>query len=282
MPQPYHHILFAGLISCSALGLVACDQQEKPQPTAKNQTAQQSESATPVHEAAEVLPFLNIKTQPATFAIPFCEKKNCLELDIQTVHTQDAWLNQWIAKSQSSVIQDQMATEPKAMSLQQAVNAYVKQSDAWQAEFKTNKPYELHLDTRIASQRNQYVLLQMIVNSQQQDVTVKDRGYFYVADRKLQKKLALLDVIDSSQQNPLNQLIQDEYAAWSKTQTAEVKKHLPKKLYWGQSDWFFDNEGIGLHYRANEIAEDATQLDIYFSQKQTKSMLKADIFPNMF
>jgi hypothetical protein len=45
----------------------------------------------------------------------------------------------------------------------------------------------------------------------------------------------------------------------------EVKKQVPKKLYWGQADWFFDGEGIGLHYRANEISKDAPQLDIYLT-----------------
>lgn len=50
-----------------------------------------------------------------------------------------------------------------------------------------NKAYELRLTTRIASQRNQYVLLQIGVDTQQEDIAVKDRFYFFVADRKLQK-----------------------------------------------------------------------------------------------
>ncbi len=45
------------------------------------------------------------------------------------------------------------------MSLQQAINAYVKKSDTWQAEFKGNKAYSLAMYTRIPYQRNQFVLM---------------------------------------------------------------------------------------------------------------------------
>ncbi|EPS03948.1 hypothetical protein KKPNMP14_56700 [Klebsiella pneumoniae subsp. pneumoniae MP14] len=30
--------------------------------------------------------------------MPFCEKKNCIDVDIQAIKTQDAWLNSWIEK----------------------------------------------------------------------------------------------------------------------------------------------------------------------------------------
>ena len=62
----------------------------------------------------------------------------------------------------------------------------------------------------------------------------------------------------------------------------EVKKQIPKKLYWGQSDWFFDGEGIGLHYRANQISKDAPQLDIYLTTEQSKQMLQPEIYQQMF
>ena len=80
----------------------------------------------------------DIEEAKANLAIPFCEKKNCIEIDIQTVNTQDAWMNQWIEESQSKVIQDQIGLK-QAMTLQQAVNAYVKKSDEWQKEFEQLK-----------------------------------------------------------------------------------------------------------------------------------------------
>ena len=55
-------------------------------------------------------------------------------------------------------------------------------------------------------------------------------------------------------------------------QTADVNKQAPKTLYWGQADWFFDGEGVGLHYQANQITKDAPQLDIYLTTEQTKNI----------
>jgi hypothetical protein len=86
-------------------------------------------------------------------------------------------LNSWIEKNQASVVQDQIALKQN-MNLQQAVDAYVKKSDAWQAEFKTNKAYELAMYTRVPYQRNQYVLLQIGVDTKQENITVKERIIF--------------------------------------------------------------------------------------------------------
>lgn len=230
---------------------------------------------------SEVLPFLNIEETRPQFALPFCEKKNCIEVDVQSLQTQETWINQWIADSQSRVIQDQIGLK-QVMTVQQAIDAYVRQSDAWQSQFSQYLPYELHLQTRIAAQRNQYVLLQIIVNSKQEEVSVKDRGYFFVADRKAQRKLSILDVIEPSKQQALNQYIQEKYSAWLAEQSHEVKQAAPKKLYWGQNDWFFDEEGLGIHYRASEITPNGTQLDIYLSKQQTEQILKQDIFAKMF
>lgn len=232
-------------------------------------------------EKAEVLPFLNLQQVKADYALPFCEKKNCIDVDIQTIKTQDAWLNDWIAKSQAKVIQDQIDLK-KDLSLQQAINAYVKKSDEWQDKYSKNRAYELHLHTRIASQRNQYVLLQLGLDTKQEELTIKDRYYFFVADRKLHKSLSLLDVLKKDQQTAMHQMVQVAYQDWLKKQTVEIKKEAPKTLYWGQADWFFDGEGIGLHYQANQITKEAPQLDIYLSTEQTKKILQPEVYEQMF
>lgn len=267
-------ILSLSTICLMSWSLLACDSK-------KDQDKDNASILQPKLETAEVLPYLNIQEAKADYALPFCEKKNCIEIDIQTIKTQDAWLNHWIANHQSNVIQAQIDSKQN-MTLQQAVNAFVKKSDIWQEEFPKNKAYELHLQTRVASQRNQYVLLQVSINTLQADVSIKERQYFFVADRKLKKSLSILDVIDPKKQNQLNTWVQEKYAEWLEKQDKDVKKQAPKKLYWGQSDWFFDGEGIGLHYRANEIVEDSTQLDIYLSKAQTQQILKAEIFQKMF
>lgn len=232
-------------------------------------------------EKAEVLPFLNLQQVKADYALPFCEKKNCIDVDIQTIKTQDVWINDWIAKSQTKVIQDQIDLK-KDLSLQQAINAYVKKSDEWQDKYSKNRAYELHLHTRIASQRNQYVLLQLGLDTKQEELTIKDRYYFFVADRKLHKSLSLLDVLKKDQQTAMHQMLQVAYQDWLKKQTVEIKKEAPKTLYWGQADWFFDGEGIGLHYQANQITKEAPQLDIYLSTEQTKKILQPEVYEQMF
>lgn len=232
-------------------------------------------------EKAEVLPFLNLQQVKADYALPFCEKKNCIDVDIQTIKTQDAWINDWIAKSQTKVIQDQIDLK-KDLSLQQAINAYVKKSDEWQDKYSKNRAYELHLHTRIASQRNQYVLLQLGLDTKQEELTIKDRYYFFVADRKLHKSLSLLDVLKKDQQTAMHQMVQVAYQDWLKKQAVEIKKEAPKTLYWGQADWFFDGEGIGLHYQANQITKEAPQLDIYLSTEQTKKILQPEVYEQMF
>ncbi len=240
-----------------------------------------SSNPTPVAEKAEVLPYLNMQQSKANYALQFCEKKNCIDLDIQTIQTQDQWLNVWIAKNQAHVIQQQIG-QNQNLNLQQAIDAYVKKSDVWQEKYSKNKAYELHLNTRIASQRNQYVLLQIGVDTQQEELAVKDRSYFFVADRKLQKNVSVLDIIQKTQQNSMNDIIQTAYQKWLEQQSTDVKKQVPKKLYWGQADWFFDGEGVGLHYRANEISKDAPQLDIYLTTAQSKQILQPEIYQQMF
>lgn len=269
--------LFAVSIMIGMMALTACDHPKKNE----TDTAQNKNQVSTHTEKAEVLPYLNMQEAKADYALPFCEKKNCIDVDIQTIKTQDAWLNTWIAKNQANVIQQQIE-QNKNLTLQQAVNAYVKKSDEWQDKYSKNKAYELHLTTRIASQRNQYVLLQIGVDTQQEDIAVKDRFYFFVADRKLQKNITVLDVIQKNKQNELNNIIQAHYQQWIEKQSTEVKKQVPKKLYWGQADWFFDGEGIGLHYRANEISKDAPQLDIYLTTEQSKQMLQPEIYQQMF
>lgn len=60
------------------------------------------------------------------------------------------------------------------------------------------------------------------------------------------------------------------------------QKQAPKTLYWGQADWFFDGEGVGLHYQANQITKDAPQLDIYLTTEQTKKILQPQVYEQMF
>lgn len=242
---------------------------------------QQKESSPLDTKKEDILPYLNLKETKAAYALPFCEKKDCIDIDIQTIQTQDQWLNGWVAKNQSKVIQAQIG-QNQDLSLQKAIDAYVKKSDAWKQLLPAHQHYELYIQTRIAAQRNQYVLLQINVDSKQEDVTVENRSYFFVADRKLKKTVSILDVLQPKQQQIMNTWVQDAYGQWLERQKPAVRQKAPEKLYWGQSDWFFDGEGIGIHYRANEITDVAEQLDIYLTRQQTQQALQPSVFQQMF
>lgn len=272
----YKEIIFSSVL-ISIFGLSACDKPKKENAAVKTE----SEPAQISSEKADVLPYLNIQEQAAKVALPFCENKNCIDLDIQTLSTVDPWINQWIAKHQSKVIQDQIGLKQE-LSLQQAVNAYVKKSDDWQQQLKINKAYQLELYTRIPYQRNDYVLMQIGLNSNQEGIRVEDRYYFFVADRRQQKTLSLLEVIQAKQQAAMDKIVQQAYQKWLQESDQAIRLKAPKKLYWGQADWFFDQQGIGVHYHGSDIVADAKQLDIYLSKEQTQQVLKAEIYQHMF
>ena len=94
-------MVYLGAILSGMFLLSACDSSQQ------NKNADEQTSIFQ-KDQAEVLPYLNIKQQAADIALPFCENKNCIELEVQTLNTQDAWLNSWIAKNQAMVIQDQI------------------------------------------------------------------------------------------------------------------------------------------------------------------------------
>ena len=80
----------------------------------------------------------------------------------------------------------------------------------------------------------------------------------------------------------MHAFVQQAYQDWLKEQSSEIQNNAPEKLYWGQADWFFDDQGLGLHYRTHEIVQDGPQFDIYLSKAQTQQVLKAEIYPSMF
>lgn len=227
------------------------------------------------------LPPLQLQQQDAQLALPFCEKKDCINVHVQSIQTQDEWLNRWVDAKQGLAVQELIGLKQK-LSLQESVNAYIDRSDAWQAQVKTNRAYQLGMNTRLAAQRKQYVLLQLGIDAKQEEKTINDRIYFFVADRQQQKQLSLLDVIADNKRNTMHSIVQQGYQSWLKQQSKEVRLQAPNVLYWGQADWFFDQEGIGVHYRAQQISELAPQLDIYLSQAQTQSVLNPSIYTQLF
>ena len=80
----YKKLLLVTIIATS-LALSACG-------SSSEKTDQEQDES--VHSSnPDILPYLNITQQSANFALPFCENKNCIDIDIQTILTQDNWLN---------------------------------------------------------------------------------------------------------------------------------------------------------------------------------------------
>lgn len=266
-------VLAIGVLALSIYGLVISSKNTKDQP--------ENSQNTLISSTEDVLPALKIKQKNADIALPFCENKNCIDIEIQTIDTQDKLFNTWVNKSQAKVIQSQIGLN-QDMNLQKTIDAYVRKSDLWQTQQKGNKPYVLAMYTRVAAQRNQYLLLQVGVDSVQENISIKERYYFFVLDRRDNKTIKILDIIDPKQLVQMNEFVQNTYQNWLKNQIKDVQKSAPRKLLWEQVDWFFDHEGIGLHFRTNEVVKDAQQLDIYLTKAQTQQVVKPVIYKNMF
>lgn len=267
--------IFIASLLFSLFSLSACS--PKPEP------AQVDPAAKPT--ASTTLPALNAESQAAQFTVPPCKAKHCAEIQIESLKTQDPWINQWITQHIANVVLQQVGPQVgqgQTLSLQQAVDAYAKKSAQWQQEFNQNQAYQLKLSTRIAIEHQQYILLNISVDSLQGDIVVEQRQYFAVADRKQQKNLTLGDVLQPNKQAQLNQYIQVDYQQWLKEQSPAVQLRAPKQLLWQQADWFFDEQGVGLHFRANQISPDGAALSIYLSRKQTQAVLQTQILQQMF
>ena len=281
MSAGIRQVLFVALL----VVLTACD-DSKPPETSVTQTAQpepvQPPVILPVEEKAQVLVYLDAKTQPAQFVMPKCKDKTCPILEIESLNTQDPWLNTWLASRIAHVLMQQIEQEPKNFSLQQAINRYVAASQEWQKQSVQNKAFELKINSEIAYQKNAIVLLKLQVNSHQGQTKVTDRLYFFVADRTTQKNLMLKDVIAASKGKALQKIVDQDYKKWLDKQDIDVKTAAPEQLDWKTAEWFYDQQGIGLHFRAGKISPTAEQLDIYLTYAQTQQVLHPTFFKLLF
>lgn len=225
-----------------------------------------------------------VKTQTAWVDIkkPICKAKTCARIHIQILKTDQAWLNTWVNQNIAVVLQEQLKQKVEPLTLQTALDQYVKQSRQWQTQYSRNRPYELDISTKLIYQKNQYVLLQIVLNAKQEELTIKNRSYLHVADREQKKTVMLKEIIQPQQLSQFSVWVQAAYQKWLTEQSQAVQKEAPKQLDWQEADWFFDQEGVGLHYRGNQISEHADQFDLYLSSDQTKAVLQTQIYQKMF
>lgn len=220
---------------------------------------------------------LELRQQAAQIALPFCEQQHCIDIQIQSIATQDAWINRWIAQRQAMAIQDRIGLKQK-MSLQQAVDAFVQYADHHHVQQEG-----LNMSTRIAYQRQKFLLLKLsIAVPAQAFAEQQEIAYFAVLDRQAKKQLSLMEIIQPEQYVLMDTLVQQAYQDWLRQQSKQVQHVAAKKLYWGQADWWFDQEGIGLHFRPNQIVAQGGSLAITLNHLQSRQLLKAAIYAQMF
>lgn len=239
----------------------------------------------PAKTPSKTIQVAPIQSQSTALQVPKPEcssSSTCARLDVQTLKTNDPWLKQWIDLQIAEVINEQLKKKITPPTLDAVLKQYLKQSKQWQAQYSRNRPYELKVSSAIAYQKNQYVLLQIGLNAKQEEITIKNRYYFMVADRKSKRMIAVNDILNSKQQAQFEQWVQTAYKKWHSQQPKDIQKETPKQLDWRKADLFFDQEGIGLHYRASEISEHADQFDLYFTAQQTKTVLNPAIYRDMF
>ncbi len=97
--------------------------------------------------------------------------------------------------------------------------------------------------------------VRQLIPRDQEEKKVKERYYFFVADRKKQKAVTLLDILEPQQQTAMNGIVQQAYQKWLKQQKAEVRqKERQRNCSGDRRTWFFIQEGlIGLHYRPMKL-----------------------------
>ena len=254
-------------VICALAMLVGCAQD-----TAQNQeqrTKQEKEQG-----------YVNLSAMPviADYALPFCEKKYCIEVEIFGFNSQDEWFNQWVAQQSADLIRQQLGLKQK-LSLQAAVDAFVNASDDWhaQSENANAAPWRLHIQPRIAMQRDAITLLQLQAEYRLGETVLPNRDYYFVLDRKQQQQRRLYDVIIPQHRVAFMDFIQSQYVAWQQGLSAQDKAQLPEKLYWANQDWFFDTEGIAVYYRALDYGiNNAPDLTIYLSAEQAQQWVQPE------
>jgi hypothetical protein len=241
----------------------ACSKTPETTDQAQQQLAQQ--------EAEQGYPMLIAMPEVAHYALPFCEKTYCIEVEIFGFNSQDQWFNQFTEQQIADLIRQTLGLKQKH-SLQAAVDEFVRLSDAWQAEaeHRKQKAWRMYIQPRIAMQQGEIALLQIQTEYELGDTAISQANYFFVVNRKTQQQLRLYDVIAPEYRVEFMDFIQSQYLNWQQDLTAEQKKQLPEKLYWANQDWFFDEQGMAIYYRAADFSVTKDNLSIYLSPEQSK------------
>lgn len=227
-------------------------------------------------EEEQGYPVLIAVPQIADYGLPFCEKQYCLEVEIFNFKSKDEWFNAYVDHKISELIRKQLGLSQK-LSLQKAVNEFVRFSDEWQDEHK-NQPWSVFIQPRVVMQQNEIAILQIQTEYVLGDRTIAPQHFYDVVDRKEKKSILLYDIVKEESRLKFGEFLQQQYQQWLSQQSTQAG--FPEKLYWASQDWFIDDEGIAIYYRLKDLNSEVEgdNLTIYLSKADTKAWIKSKYY----
>ena len=231
----------------------------------------------------------------ADYALPFCEDEYCIDVEVFGFKSKDQWFNDCVKTQNADLIRQQLGISQK-LSLQRAVNEFVQRSDAWrEIQLEENihaKPqaWSMYIKPRVAMQQSEMALLIINTSYQLGEEAVPEQQYFYVVDRKAKKSWRLYDAINENQRVSFTHFIQAQYETWREQVSADLSDEdqakLPTKVYWANQDWFFDEQGVAIYYRFNDLCEECEATNgkdftIYLSPTQSQQWIKAPLLKQL-
>lgn len=231
----------------------------------------------------------------ADYALPFCEDEYCIDVEVFGFKSKDQWFNDFVKTQNADLIRQQLGISQK-LSLQRAVNEFVQRSDAWrEIQLEENihaKPqaWSMYIKPRVAMQQSEMALLIINTSYQLGEEGVPQQQYFYVVDRKAKKSWRLYDAINENQRVSFTHFIQAQYETWREQVSADLSDEdqakLPTKVYWANQDWFFDEQGVAIYYRFNDLCEECEATNgkdftIYLSPTQSQQWIKAPLLKQL-
>ena len=231
----------------------------------------------------------------ADYALPFCEDEYCIDVEVFGFKSKDQWFNDFVKTQNADLIRQQLGISQK-LSLQRAVNEFVQRSDAWReiqlAEniHAKSQAWSMYIKPRVAMQQDEMSLLIINTSYQLGEEVVPEQQYFYVVDRKAKKSWRLYDAINENQRVSFTHFIQAQYETWREQVSADLSDEdqakLPTKVYWANQDWFFDEQGVAIYYRFNDLCEECEATNgkdftIYLSPTQSQQWIKAPLLKQL-
>lgn len=242
--------------------------------TPANDRAPKEEQYLHQQEEEQGYPVLIAAPQSADYGLPFCEKQYCLDVEIFSFKSKDDWFNRFVDQQIANLIRQQLGLEQK-LTLQKAVNEFVRLSDEWQEE-KETQPWSVFIQPRVALQQGEITLLQIQTEYVLGDKEIPEEVYYFVVDRKTQKNIKLYDIVRENMRVEFGTFLQTEYQKWVELQPNPTQ--YPEKIFWANQDWFFDEQELAVYYRGTAFTHETgtENLTIYISGENLKRWLKVD------